>query len=216
MPNAEVAAVYRPADGEVGVGGDFYDVFAVTGDRVALVVGDVVGHDIDAAATMGRVRNAIRAYALQNPNPDYVLGQLNRLVHVDPELALTTAFYGVYTPPTGLLEYANAGHPHPVLITSTTRPAYVPHQHGPILGAVPDHAYRTHHLTLAREDLVLCFTDGLVERRDRDLYEGTATLCALLATPHLPRHPHHLAPWVIGSMEPQGDDDICVLALRRT
>ncbi|MBB5960687.1 PAS domain S-box-containing protein [Saccharothrix tamanrassetensis] len=216
VAGVELAAAYEPSDTATGVGGDFYDAFTVSGDRLAIAVGDVVGHDVEAAVTMGRVRNAIRAYAMRDPSPDRLLAELNRLVCTDPDLVLTSVFYAVYTPESGLLRYANAGHPHPILVSGDGI-GPLEHRHGLILGVRRDADYREQHILLAPRDLLLCYTDGLVERRGSDLDAGTRALCDTLGSPLLPERPDLLAPLLISLLAPATSrDDICVLALRRT
>ncbi len=210
----ELAVAYQPSDRAAGVGGDFYDAFLLPDGRLGIAVGDVVGHDVEAAVTMGRVRNAIRAYAVEAPGPGRLLGALNRLVHRDPDLALTTAFYGVYTPGTGELAHANAGHPHPLLRREGVV-SELAHRHGLMLGVEPTARYATRRVTLRPDDVLLCFTDGLVEHRDLDLDRGVEALRDALAAPG-PRDLDHLVRRLIAEVAPhEGRDDICVLALRR-
>ncbi|KOV85360.1 SpoIIE family protein phosphatase [Nocardia sp. NRRL S-836] len=215
-PGVELAAAYQPADGAIGVGGDFYDAFTLPDGRLAVAVGDVVGHDMDAAVTMGRIRSTIRAYAMHNPDPDRVLGKLNRLVCLCADLTMTTVFYGVYTPWTGSLCYANAGHPHPLLVRDgVARP--MTHRHGMITGAAHHADYRAFETLLRPGDLLLCYTDGLVEHRGSDIDAGVERLCAAVASSGLPDALDHLVPGVIRAVGPEvGRDDICVLGLRRT
>jgi PAS domain S-box-containing protein len=215
VAEVELAAAYQPADGEAGVGGDFYDAFTLPDGRLAIAVGDVVGHDVEAAVTMGRIRSSIRAYAMHDPFPGRVLGKLNRLVCLCGDLTMTTAFYGVYTPWDGSLSYANAGHPHPLVVSGgTARP--MEHRHGMLTGAAAQATYPTSETTLRPDDLLLCYTDGLVEHRGTDIDTGVERLCAAVASPDLPGRLDDLLPAVIKAVGPEsGRDDICVLALRR-
>lgn len=216
VAEVELAAAYQPADGATGVGGDFYDAFALPDGRLAIAVGDVVGHDVEAAVTMGRIRSSIRAYAMHDPFPGRLLGKLNRLVCLCGDLTMTTAFYGVYTPWDGSLRYANAGHPHPLVVSGgTARP--MQHRHGMLTGASHQAAYTTFETTLQPGDLLLCYTDGLIEHRDTDLDTGIERLCAAVASPDLPGRLDDLLPRVIKAVGPEsGRDDICLLALRRS
>ncbi|SFR24763.1 PAS domain S-box-containing protein [Lentzea waywayandensis] len=210
----ELAVAYQPANSSAGVGGDFYDAFPLSDGRLAIAVGDVIGHDIEAAVTMGRVRSAIRAYAMQDPLPDRVLRDLNLLVFSSGDMTMTTVFYGVYTPWDGTLRYANAGHPHPLLVRGgVARP--MAHRHGLIAGAVHHAEYLAFETSLRPEDLLIVYTDGLVEHRDEDIDTGVEKLCAAVTAPHLPERLDDLVPAVISAVAPeQGRDDVCVLALR--
>lgn len=214
VEGVELAAAYQPADSTAGVGGDFYDAFPLPDGRLAIAVGDVIGHDVEAAVTMGGVRSAIRAYAMQDPLPDRVLRELNRLVCSCDDMTMTTVFYGVYTPWDGTLRYANAGHPHPLAVRDgVARP--MTHRHGMITGAVPDAGYRAFETSLRPGDMLIVYTDGLVEHRDDDIDSGIQTLCAALTGLHLPERLDDLVPTVINTVAPdRGRDDICVLALR--
>jgi sigma-B regulation protein RsbU (phosphoserine phosphatase) len=210
----ELAVAYQPANSSAGVGGDFYDAFPLSDGRLAIAVGDVIGHDIEAAVTMGRVRSAIRAYAMLDPLPDRVLRDLNLLVHSCDDMTMTTVFYGVYTPWDGTLRYANAGHPHPLLVRDgVARP--MEHRHGLITGAVQHAEYHAFETSLRPDDVLIVYTDGLVEHRHDDIDTGVERLCAAVTAPHLPERLDDLVPAVISAVAPeQGRDDVCVLALR--
>ncbi len=214
VKGAELAAAYQPANSSAGVGGDFYDAFPLPDGRLSIVVGDVIGHDVEATVTMGRVRSAIRAYAMQDPLPGRVLRELNRLVCSCGDMTMTTVFYGVYAPSDGTLRYANAGHPHPLLVRGgVARP--MAHRHGLITGAVKHAEYLAFETSLLPDDVLIVYTDGLVEHRDDDIDTGIQNLCAAVTAPHLPEHLEDLVPAVINAVAPeQGRDDICVLALR--
>ncbi len=215
VEGVELAAAYRPADSAVGVGGDFYDAFPLPDGRLAIAVGDVIGHDLEAAVSMGSIRSALRAYAVQDPLPDRVLREVNRLVCSCADITMTTVFYGVYTPWDGTLLYANAGHPHPLLVRDgTARP--VAHRHGIITGASPQAHYLAFTTSLRPGDALLAYTDGLVEHHGADIDSGIEKLCAAVTAPDLPGRLADLVPAVINAASPdRGRDDICVLALRR-
>lgn len=214
VEGAELFAAYQPANSSAGVGGDFYDAFPLPDGRIAIAVGDVIGHDVEAAVTMGRVRNAIRAYAMQDPMPERVLRDLNRLVCLCGDMTMTTVFYGVYTPRDGTLRYANAGHPHPLLVRGdVARP--MAHRHGLITGAVMHAEYLAFETSLRPGDALVVYTDGLVEHPYDDIDVGVENLCAAVTAPNLPEALDDLVPAVISAVAPkQGRDDICVLALR--
>ncbi|RDI31637.1 SpoIIE family protein phosphatase [Lentzea flaviverrucosa] len=214
VEGVELSAAYQPADSAAGVGGDFYDAFPLPDGRLAIAVGDVIGHDVEAAVTMGSVRSALRAFAMQDPHPDRVLRELNRLVCSCDDMTMTTVFYGVYTPWDGTFCYANAGHPHPLLVhDGTARP--LAHRHGLITGAAPHAEYLAFEASLSPGDALFVYTDGLVEHHDTDIDTSIQALCAAVTAPHLPERLEHLVPTVINAAAPdRGRDDVCVLALR--
>ena len=174
------AASYRPADSAHDIGGDWYDVFALPGGRVGLVIGDVMGHDLHAAAAMGRLHAMLRAIALTASGPAHTLDRLEDAIAGLPGLALTTIGYGEYDPASGLLRYACAGHLPPLLVADgharylsegRSMPLGVPTA---ALGGTPPRTDATVHV--APGSLLLWCTDGLVERRNEDIDTGLDTL----------------------------------------
>ncbi|MFF3468405.1 SpoIIE family protein phosphatase [Streptomyces sp. NPDC002619] len=191
----EVASRYVPADMDHGVGGDWFDLIELSGARVALVVGDVVGHGINAAATMGRLRTAVRTLADLDLPPDELLAHLDdtvrRLNDEDasvsdevPAVAGATCLYAVYDPVTRRCTMARAGHPPPLIIdaqgqvTIPDLPAGAPLGLG--LGLVP---FESAELELPEGSLLALYSDGLVESRDNDIDVGLHRLGAALAQP---------------------------------
>lgn len=164
VPGAELAARYVPASADLRVGGDWYDVVRLPGGSVGLAIGDVAGHGLGAAAVMGQLRMALRAYAHQDPAPAAVLGGLQQLLAQVPGGAMATVLYLVFDPATRLLTYANAGHP-PALRVSGGRADYLTEALSPPVGAREDGAFPECTLDLAAGDTLLLYTDGLVERR---------------------------------------------------
>ena len=134
----DLAVRYLPATDGVDIGGDWYDAFPLDGNRVGLVIGDVVGHNIAAASIMGQVRNLLRGYAIEDPRPADVLRRTNTaLARLLPE-ALATVVYAVLDPAAGELSYANAGHPPPILTTGAGQAEYLDAAAGVMLGAPGD------------------------------------------------------------------------------
>jgi serine phosphatase RsbU (regulator of sigma subunit) len=188
----DVVTRYLPADAEEGVGGDWFDVIPQSGGRVALVVGDVVGHGIDAAATMGRLRMAVQTLADLELPPHELLNRLNRVVsrlaEEDPDdgdrpaSVGATCLYAVYDPITRTCAMARAGHPPPAIllpdgsVTVPDLPAGTP------LGMSPL-PYETTELELPEGTVITLFTDGLIEDRDHDIDEGLDRLRTALARP---------------------------------
>nr|WP_329432536.1 SpoIIE family protein phosphatase [Streptomyces sp. NBC_01280] len=191
----EFAHRYIPTTGPLGVGGDWYDVIPLSGARVGLVVGDVVGHGVDAAATMGRLRTSVRALAALDLPPDELLTRLDDLVgqarvgiHRTPgdegtDRALgATCLYAVYDPTSRTCAMASAGHLPPVATgrgTDTGRagPLHLPT--GPPLG-VGGLPFESVELEFAEGTVLALFTDGIVKARGRDVDEGVADLCGAL------------------------------------
>ncbi|WP_175409825.1 SpoIIE family protein phosphatase [Streptomyces sp. TRM64462] len=219
----EVAHRYLPSGSLAGIGGDWFDVIPLSGSRVALVVGDVVGHGIESSATMGRLRTAVRTLADVDLPPDELLTHLDDLVvHLaaddsggdDVAELGATCLYAVYDPVSRALTVAGAGHPPPVvrLPDGTTR--IVEMSPGPLLGVggLPFEAAR---LELPEGSLLALYTDGLVEGRDRDLDDGTADLCRAL-TEHPDDPLDDLCDAVVKSVLPDQPVDDVALLLART
>jgi PAS domain S-box-containing protein len=175
MPGVDLGVVYLPATEGVDVGGDWYDAFAL-GDRVlGIVIGDVVGHNLASASAMNQVRNAVRALAVDDPDPGKVLTRTNSaLARLLPE-ALATVFYGVLDVGEGRLVYANAGHPPPVM-TGSAGPRYLTGGGGLMLGVAGDASYEVATQDLPRGCGLLLYSDGLVEDRRRSIDQGLDTL----------------------------------------
>ncbi|MFE9676621.1 SpoIIE family protein phosphatase [Streptomyces sp. NPDC006259] len=192
----EVASGYLPADPTDGVGGDWFDVIPLSGARVGLVVGDVVGHGITAAATMGRLRTAVQTLADMEMPPDELLAHLDDLVlrlsaeRGDDEAARATAatflgatcLYAVYDPVTRRCSLARAGHPPPVVVSSDGQVTFPEVCAGPPLG-LGGMGFETTEIELAENSLLGLYTDGLVEGTDRDMEQGMTRLGELLAHP---------------------------------
>ncbi|MFD7431490.1 SpoIIE family protein phosphatase [Streptomyces sp. NPDC059818] len=177
----EVAHRYLPA--QPGVGGDWYDVIPLSGARVALVVGDVVGHGLHAAATMGRLRTAVHNFSALDLSPDELLAHLDDLVgrldtegDRDVEVSGATCLYATYDPVTGHCTVARAGHPGPALVLSDGTVTYPEIPGSPPLGVNEGLPVETAELVLPEGSTLVLFTDGLVERRDRDIDAGMELL----------------------------------------
>ncbi|MEY9958541.1 serine phosphatase RsbU (regulator of sigma subunit)/anti-sigma regulatory factor (Ser/Thr protein kinase) [Streptacidiphilus sp. MAP5-52] len=222
LPAVEVAHRYLPA--QEGVGGDWFDVIPLSGARVALVVGDVVGHGLHAAATMGRLRTAVRNFAALDLPPEELLGHLDALVDTmdreldgDPDAGLhsgigiigATCLYVIYDPVSGSCTMAGAGHPSPALILpdGTVRFAEVPSGPPLGLGSTPFEAIE---LPLPEGSRIVLYTDGLIEDRGQDIDIGMARLGASLVGRD--RSPEELCASVLSRLLPQRPrDDVAVL-----
>ncbi|MEU6372385.1 SpoIIE family protein phosphatase [Streptomyces sp. NPDC046909] len=188
---AAVAAAsrYLPA-ARAGVGGDWFDVIPLSGMRVAMVVGDVVGHGIQASATMGRLRTAVRTLADIDLAPDELLTHLDDLVvrlsaeaggEGSPGEVGATCLYAVYDPVSRRCTLARAGHPAPVLVPPGGAPESVELPSGPPLG-VGGLPFESAELELREGTVLSFFTDGLIESRERDADAGRAQLCDALSS----------------------------------
>ncbi|WP_083949631.1 SpoIIE family protein phosphatase [Herbidospora yilanensis] len=179
----EVASRYLPSDAHEGVGGDWYDVIHLPGGRIALVVGDVTGHGINAAATMGRLRTAVRALAYLDLTPDELLTHLDQLMTEDaltPEAMGATCLYAVYDPSTGRCTMATAGHPPPAIVSPSGEVTFPSLPAGTPIG-VGLGTFQSHDLDLSPGTLLALYTDGLIETRQADLDAGMARLADALA-----------------------------------
>ncbi|MEU3920318.1 SpoIIE family protein phosphatase [Streptomyces sp. NPDC029004] len=192
-PAVEIAHRYLPADATTGVGGDWFDVIPLSGLRVALVVGDVVGHGIHAAATMGRLRTAVHTLANLDLTPDEVLSNLDDLVdrlaaeqeptdERSPQVVGATCLYAVYDPVSRHCALARAGHPPPAVVTPGGQVHLLDIPAGPPLGlgGLP---FEAAELQLAEGSLLALYTDGLIQGRKRDVDESLADLSGALAAP---------------------------------
>ncbi|MFG2310506.1 SpoIIE family protein phosphatase [Streptomyces sp. NPDC048566] len=224
----EVASAYLPADPSGGVGGDWFDVIPLSGARVGLVIGDVVGHGITAAATMGRLRTAVQTLADMELPPDELLAHLDDLVlrlseertHDDragrdtssSSFLGATCLYAVYDPVTRRCTMARAGHPPPVVVGPDGRVHFPELPAGPPLG-LGGMAFEAHEIELAENSLVGLYTDGLVEG-DHDMERGMARLGELLAEPN--PNLDTLCSAAVRQMVPVPQPDDIALLLART
>jgi PAS domain S-box-containing protein len=215
VPGLRMAARYLPAGGRGEVGGDWYDVIRLAAGRVAIVVGDVMGRGVGAAALMGQLRAGLRAYAVQDQPPSLVLTSADQLVRGLGDDVIVTCVYAVLDPRDGTLVVANAGHVPP-LIVDADGPQSVDEGSalaatGPPLGAGGARPYRQVTVHLTEGQLLALYTDGLVERRDADLGTGIGRFARQLdpAAADLDA----LCELVIGRAEP--DDDAALLLVVR-
>ncbi|MFF7635273.1 SpoIIE family protein phosphatase [Kitasatospora sp. NPDC008050] len=216
----DVAHRYLPA--QTGVGGDWFDVIPLSGARVALVVGDVVGHGLHAAATMGRLRTAVLNFATLDLPPDEVLWHLDELVtridrrpeaaEAEPTVAGATCLYAVYDPTTGTCTIARAGHPLPAVVQPDGTVTFPELPAGPPLG-VGGLPFEAAELHLPEGSCLVLYTDGLIEDRERDTATGLSLLATALAGPS--RTPEQICGAVLEALLPAHQrDDIALLVAR--
>jgi serine/threonine-protein kinase RsbW len=176
-PRVSVATRYRSADEALAVGGDWYDAFAISGDRAGIAVGDVVGRGIDAATAMGQLRSAIRALALADISPAAVLERLDTFVEHVATARFATVAYGEIDLAEGVMRYACAGHPPPLVLEPGEEPRVIWGGRSAPLGAYAGAVTRDEgELSLAPGARLLLYSDGLVERRGEAIDEGIARL----------------------------------------
>ncbi|MFF3678001.1 SpoIIE family protein phosphatase [Streptomyces sp. NPDC002120] len=211
-PGIEIAHRYLAASDVNEVGGDWYDVLPLTGGRAALLIGDVMGHGIAAAAVMGRLSATVRALARLDMSPTALLHQLEATLADLAEPMLATFLYVVCDPATGHCTVTRAGHPPPAVaepdgtVYLVTTPPGVPLGVGGI-------TFTTTEITLPPGSLLVLYTDGLIEARTRDIDERLGELTSLLTEPEQPLD--HLCDTLIAHLVPaSADDDIALLAAR--
>ncbi|MET7297064.1 SpoIIE family protein phosphatase [Streptomyces griseoloalbus] len=208
-----VAATYHPGGTEAAVGGDWYDVITLGGGRTALVIGDVMGRGVRAAAVMGQLRTAVRAYARLDLPPHEVLQLLDGLAMEIDANQIATCAYAIHDPNEGRLVYASAGH-LPILVrdeSGTVQRADEPT--GPPLGT-GGWMHSSGAIPLGPGSTAVLYTDGLVERRNEDLDEGIAALERALAG--ATGSPQVVCDRLVRSagVTPDHDDDVAVLVLQ--
>ncbi|MDX2644840.1 SpoIIE family protein phosphatase [Streptomyces sp. PA03-1a] len=211
VPGLEVAARYMPATRGIDIGGDFYDVIRLDTTTCAVTIGDVQGHNVNAAALMGEVRTAVRATA--GASPSEVLARSNRLlVDLDPGL-LASCLYAQLDLERHTACVATAGHPPPVLRHPDGTTEVLPLPPGPLLGVDPDACYPTTEIALPPGAVLALYTDGLVETPGVDIDVSAADLAAHLARAGPDASMDALADSLLGHAQRSGprNDDIALL-----
>jgi putative methionine-R-sulfoxide reductase with GAF domain len=212
IPGLELAARYLP--GEKGnVGGDWYDVFRLPDDRLGVVMGDVAGRGLAAAMVMGRLRSALRAYAIETPDPADALERLDRKAQHFEAGQMMTVLYGVLELGTQRMELSSAGHLLPILASPGREAALVEAWVDPPLGVL--HQVKRHRTTVeVPVGAALClFTDGLVERRHVPLDDNLNMLRKAMTA----SHPEVVCRSVLAALlnDQTNPDDVAVLVIRR-
>jgi anti-anti-sigma factor len=213
VPGMTIAARYLPGSAGLEVGGDWYDVFPLPGGAVALSIGDIVGRGLRAAAAMGQLRTALRAYALDEAAPGATLDRLGNLARTLPEAEMATLIYGVFQPDAGVLSFVCAGHPPPLLVRMDGSSAFLEEGRSAPLGVTGHPAVET-MVALEPGSILLLYTDGLVERRDHPLDEGLALL-AQAAADAAGCAPEEVCDAVMAAMVGDGtpQDDVALMVL---
>ncbi|MEE1773439.1 SpoIIE family protein phosphatase [Streptomyces sp. JV185] len=233
IPGMTVAARYIPTGGGLQVGGDWYDMIPLPNGRIALVIGDVQGHDVRAAGLMGQLRIALRAYASEGHRPDAVLSRASRFLsgltdaYEDGEATgprFATCLYAEVDPESGTLDIARAGHPDPVVTTADGTAMIRQTEGGLPLGVEEDADYPTSRLTLEPGETIMLCTDGLIETGGHDLFSGWDRLRPVLEehTTDLEKLADALVQavhgptshYTTGPLADRREDDIALLLLR--
>ncbi|MFJ5531826.1 SpoIIE family protein phosphatase [Streptomyces sp. NPDC093261] len=218
LSGLEMTARYLPAPDASQVGGDWYDAFTLADGDTALAIGDVAGHDLDAAAGMAQVRNMLRAYAWsQKEPPSRILEWLDEAMTRLTDVPMATTVFARTTVGSDgrwTLSWTNAGHPPPLLVTREGLTEYLTEGHGPLLGIRPRRRRCDATVVLPPESTLLLYTDGLIESPGHSIDEGLDRLrrhAAALARRSLESFADQL---VERTRPADNDDDIAVLALR--
>ncbi|MFF4294044.1 SpoIIE family protein phosphatase [Streptomyces vinaceus] len=211
VPGIRIAVRYRPAESQSLVGGDWYDSVVLPDNKILISVGDVAGHGIQAATGMVVLRNALRGLAVTGAGPAQLLSWLNRVAHHLTSQLTATAVCGIYDPATRHLRWARAGHLPPVLVRGSHAEAF-PLTSGILLGAIPDADFQEEEVQLEREDILLMYTDGLVERRDLSVTDSLTQLLAVVSRPmdSLDRRLDDLLTYSASDT----DDDTCLIGVQ--
>jgi anti-sigma regulatory factor (Ser/Thr protein kinase) len=204
---------YVPASVSLEIGGDFYDATALGDGRLVLTIGDVAGHGVLAAAVMGQVRQAVRAYAFEGHPPAALMDRLDLLVS-DGELAMTTCLCGIFEPSSGLLRFSNAGHPPPLLRRADGAVERVGAGLSHPLGVTMGQRHVEAELTLGVGEALLLYTDGLVERRGEIIDAGIDRLAERLASRFTSAQ--DACERMVADLENNLPDDVAVLVITRT
>ncbi|HEV2785428.1 MAG TPA: SpoIIE family protein phosphatase, partial [Solirubrobacteraceae bacterium] len=213
LPGVALAGRYLPAS-EAEVGGDWYDAIGLTGGRVLLVMGDVSGKGLAAASTVGALRSAIRAYALEGHGPAQIAERLNAFVLAEPSREhMATIVLAVFDPVDAELSYVNAGHPPPLTLSTEGVPQFLEGARSVPLGVLPFPGYEEETVVLEPGGALVLYTDGLVERRAEHLDLGLERLA--LAAADGPLQAHALCERLLAAALPTGatGDDVALLAL---
>jgi len=216
-PDVQCASRYLPTGADIEIGGDWYDTVALPGGKTLLVVGDVMGHGFEAAAAMSEYRSLLRTLALQSEEPERILTEAERIADGLAFDRVATCLVAVVDPVTRTCSFANAGHMPPLLVRANGRCELVAVPVDPPLGVGTNLGegtrYRQASIGFEPGETLLLYTDGLVERRGKDIDDCLAALTRLDLDPERPLE--QLIDTVLSRFDPEGsEDDVAVLAAR--
>jgi serine phosphatase RsbU (regulator of sigma subunit) len=183
LPAVTAAAQYHPAGRGMEIGGDWYDVIPLSADRVALVIGDVMGHGLPEAVIMGRLRTAVQTLSDLELPLDELLSRLNDLVNGLGDDTFATCLYAIYDPTTTICSVGRAGHPPPAIVNPDGRVEFAKGHSDPPLG-VADPPFEVVDLPVPQDGLIVLYTDGLIESAECDVDRGMSRLAELLRIHH--------------------------------
>ena len=215
VPGLALSARYLPAASEAEVGGDWYDAIALPGAHVLLVMGDVSGKGLAAAGTLGTLRNAIRAYALEGHGPAEIAERLNRLVLSDPARAhMATLVLADVDPVEARVRWVNAGHPPPLVLDAAGAPVFLDGSRSVPLGVMPFPSYHENAAALEPGGAMVLYTDGLFERRGVHVDDGLKLVAQAAGAG--PLDPDALCDRLLAGAAgiAATEDDVALLALR--
>ncbi len=210
--------LYRSATKEALVGGDFYDVFKVKNDRIAVLIGDVSGHGVEAARVATLVKDVVHAFAHHFTHPQMVLAETNDLLIEKRSPGFVTVFLGVLDPDAGSLTYSSAGHPNALIRTFAGEVELLEARSAPV-GVFPGYSWKDSKVQLRTGDLLLLYTDGAVEaRRNGDFFgqEGLVKALERWSDPSPERLPEALLAEILAFSGGELTDDVAMLALGLT
>jgi PAS domain S-box-containing protein len=211
VPGVRLAARFVPGGAGVEVGGDWYDVFDVGDGRIGLVIGDVAGRGVHAAAVMAQLRSALRAYALESHPPGAALERLNGLASTLGRIVMATVIYLVFDPSSGVVRLANAGHLPPLYVRADGSTAFLDGGRSVPVGAVRATFFREAEYSLEPGSALLLYTDGLVEQRRAPIDDGLARIAIALSEGH--QDLEELCDRLLAGIGGGGEDDVALLAL---
>jgi serine phosphatase RsbU (regulator of sigma subunit)/anti-sigma regulatory factor (Ser/Thr protein kinase) len=209
------AARYQAASRPLQVGGDWYDIVDLEDGRIALIVGDCVGHGLAAATVMGQVRSACRALLFSDASPGAALAGMDRFAARLPGARCTTVVCAVLNPETGELVYSSAGHPPPILVDADGSTQLLEDGHTIALGVRPNWSRPEARVTIPPRSTLLLYTDGLIERRKKALDDGISRVADVLRDGRASTL-DDLANQIMSGVAPDGgyQDDVVVLLYR--
>ncbi|MDT5204768.1 MAG: hypothetical protein QOD34_1404 [Mycobacterium sp.] len=216
VAGVEVAICYEPADGAHRLGGDWYDAFTLPQNQLYLAIGDVVGHGLPAVEDMAQLRVGGRSLALQGLKPAQMLSHLNTLTAYASQGRYATATVAVFEPGTASLHYASAGHPPP-LLRQCLDDAVIELEggRGMVLGPMRNATYTENEVVIAPGDILVMYTDGLIEHRDQDIEVGIEQARRQIADWHTEDVLSEACSRLVATLAPPPrEDDVCVLAVR--
>jgi serine phosphatase RsbU (regulator of sigma subunit)/anti-sigma regulatory factor (Ser/Thr protein kinase) len=214
VEGVQLAARYLPGSTQLDVGGDWFDALTLPDGKLGLVVGDVVGKGVRAAASMAQLRNAIRAFSVERLKPSSAIARLNRLCMDVLDAAFATVVYMTVDPTSGACRISSAGHPPPLVAYPDGRVELLEGARGLPLGTAADAKYRQQTIDLPAGSVLLLYTDGLVERRGASIDDGLAAVRS--AVERAPSDPDRLLDHIIDALVGgrEREDDIAILAAR--